>query len=49
VTEELQNAFHALSQQLYAQQQTSGTDSSPRQHGNGRDEGEVLEGEFTES
>lgn len=50
-TEELQNAFHALSQQLYAQGQPS-AESSP---GNGRgpsapeDEGEVVEGEFREA
>jgi len=50
-TEELQNAFHALSQQLYAQGQP-GTDSST---GNGHgpsvpeDEGEVVEGEFREA
>jgi molecular chaperone DnaK len=49
-TEELQNAFHALSQQLYAQQQQGG-----EQGGNGRgpegpeDEGEVVEGEFREA
>jgi molecular chaperone DnaK len=61
-TEDLQNAFHALSQQLYAQQdqqqadqQAQGApdaDSTPP--GNGRptsdtDEGEVVEGEFTEA
>lgn len=52
-TEELQNAFHALSQQLYAQQQ--GQDGGPSGGGNGRgperpeDEGEVVEGEFHEA
>jgi len=62
-TEDLQNAFHALSQQLYAQQDqqqadqqaqgyTPDADSTPP--GNGRptsdtDEGEVVEGEFTEA
>jgi molecular chaperone DnaK len=51
LSEDLQNAFHALSQQLYAQQQTAGAQTG----GNGRytagerrpeDEGEVIEGEF---
>ncbi len=48
-TEELQNAFHALSQQLYAQQQQQPGNS---QSGNGHgpeDEGEVVEGEFREA
>ena len=46
LSEELQNAFHAISQQLYAQQAPAG--------GNGHsptpptDEGEVVEGEFRE-
>ncbi len=50
-SEELQNAFHAISQQMYAQQQTSGYSTG----GNGRstsqptDEGEVVEGEFREA
>ncbi|HEX6303841.1 MAG TPA: molecular chaperone DnaK [Anaerolineales bacterium] len=50
-TEALQNAFHALSQQLYAQQQQQPGDQS----GNGQgpegpeDEGEVVEGEFREA
>jgi molecular chaperone DnaK len=56
-SEELQNAFYALSQQLYAQQQPAGGPGAP-DSGNGRtnggqdysnhptDEGEVLEGEF---
>lgn len=50
-TEELQNAFHALSQQLYAQQQQQ----PEGQSGNGQgpqgpeDEGEVVEGEFREA
>jgi molecular chaperone DnaK len=43
-TEGLQNAFHALSQQLYAQQ------PGPGNNGHGReDEGEVVEGEFHEA
>ena len=56
-SEELQNAFYALSQQLYAQQQPAGGPGAP-DSGNGRtnggqdysnhptNEGEVLEGEF---
>jgi molecular chaperone DnaK len=67
-TETLQNAFHALSQQLYAQegQQTGapggmpgsdfpnyGDQGQPTGNGSGQktkdDEGEVLEGEFTEN
>lgn len=56
LSDELQNAFHALSQQLYAQAQTA---SQPGGNGGGRDytyrstasphpddEGEVIEGEF---
>jgi len=50
LSEELQNAFHALSQQLYAQQGAQ----QPGKDGNGRgpsgeDEGEVVEGEFREA
>jgi molecular chaperone DnaK len=55
LSEEIQNAFHALSQQLYAAQQTS----EPQTGGNGHnpnqsttsydDEGEVVEGEFREA
>jgi molecular chaperone DnaK len=53
-SEELQNAFHALSQQLYASQQTE-EQTSPGADGRedpnqppqrGSDEGEVVEGEF---
>lgn len=47
-TEELQNAFHALSQQLYAQQQASQTDGGQGPSGP-EDEGEVVEGEFREA
>jgi molecular chaperone DnaK len=50
-TEEIQNAFHAISQQLYAQQQGGSTPG-----GNGGadsqrpdEEGEVVEGEFREA
>jgi len=54
-TEELQNAFHALSQQVYAQQQADPSDQTPP-GGNGHGphsheddgEGEVVEGEFRE-
>ena len=50
--EDLQNAFHALSQQLYAGQ-TQGTSSSNKVYGENRPgptpEGEVLEGEFREA
>jgi molecular chaperone DnaK len=54
LSEELQNAFHALSQQLYAQQQA---DPQPGGNGHGsgqaegepQDEGEVIEGEFHEA
>ncbi len=50
LSEELQNAFHAISQQLYAQQAQSAASSS----GNGRStrdmgEGDVVEGEFREA
>ncbi len=48
LSDELQNAFHAISQQLYAQQ----GQTSPRDGGNGRGndgEGEVVEGEFHEA
>jgi molecular chaperone DnaK len=51
LTEELQNAFHAISQQMYAQQQQQQTG----QPGDGQgpegpeDEGEVVEGEFREA
>lgn len=50
--DELQNAFHALSQQLYANQpqpgngKTNGNGHSPHEPG---DEGEVVEGEFREA
>ena len=51
LSEELQNAFNALSQQMYAQQQPA--EPQPGGNGNGRsqnqspvDEGEVIEGEF---
>ena len=48
-TEELQAALHALSQQIYAQQDqpASDNDNSPDQDGN--EEGEIFEGEFREA
>jgi molecular chaperone DnaK len=51
-TEELQNAFHALSQQLYAQQEAQpGGPQGGNGHGpeGSEDEGEVVEGEFREA
>ena len=55
LSDELQNAFHALSQQLYAQGQPAQGPSQPG--GNGRqtsgakpeDEGDVIEGEFRQA
>jgi len=54
MSEELQNAFHALSQQLYAQQAAQSGGASPGSNGkerssSGEDEGEILEGEFREA
>jgi molecular chaperone DnaK len=46
--EQLQNALHALSQQLYARQ-AQGSPSGYGASGNGRDEGEVVEGEFRQA
>jgi molecular chaperone DnaK len=56
LTEELQNAFHAISQQMYAQQQgaapggdgRSSSNGSPQGGPEGGPEGEVIEGEFRE-
>ncbi len=57
-SEDLQNAFHAISQQLYAQQggpsgaAASGnnyTNPSNGNNGNPKDEGEVVDGEFREA
>jgi molecular chaperone DnaK len=52
LSDDLQNAFHALSQQLYAQQgqgaQPGGPDGSSDGQGRGP-EGEVIEGEFREA
>jgi molecular chaperone DnaK len=47
-TEDLQNAFHAISQQLYAQQAQSGTNGNGYASGGSSDEGEVVEGQFRE-
>jgi molecular chaperone DnaK len=60
LSDELQNAFHALSQQLYASQaaQNGGSTypgggpsapSAPFGDGHGPEEGEVIEGEFREA
>jgi hypothetical protein len=46
LTGELQNALHALGQQVSAQQ--AHQDSAPPGNGNRRDEGEVIEGQFHE-
>jgi len=52
-TESLQNAFHALSQQLYAHQQTEPPKASPggngHKPGTPEEDGEVVEGEFREA
>jgi molecular chaperone DnaK len=48
LSEDLQNAFYALSQQLYAQQQPGGNGNG-RDHGftpQPDDQGEVIEGEY---
>jgi molecular chaperone DnaK len=47
LSEDMQNAFHAISQQLYAQQGQTGTQTRGNGHGDG--EGEVVEGEFHEA
>ena len=55
LSEELQNAFHAISQQMYAQQQAAGSNGSGSNGRSGQpgggpdDEGEVVEGEFHEA
>jgi molecular chaperone DnaK len=55
MSEDLQNAFHALSQQMYAQEQSAGSNgngpqSRPQGHPDtGEAEGEVIEGEFHEA
>lgn len=47
-SEQLQNALHALSQQLYARQDQAASPGKGRD-GKGRDEGEVVEGEFRQA
>ena len=53
LTDELQNALHALSQQLYAQQQSTPSASGGNGHNQrtyeGDRDGEVIEGEFREA
>ena len=53
LSEDLQNAFHAISQQMYAQQQAQPGEQAPgadgRTPGGPEDEGEVIEGEFREA
>ncbi len=51
LSDDLQNAFHALSQQLYAQQaQSNPAESGSNGHGSsGMGEGDVVEGEFREA
>ena len=55
LSSELQNASHALSQQLYAQEQAQPNGAGPSSNGQahssgaGEEEGEVLEGEFSEA
>ncbi len=52
-TEELQNAFHALSQQMYASQPEAQSGYAPGGNGNGhqprQENGDVVEGEFREA
>ena len=54
-TEDVEHAFHALSQQMYAQssQDAAGPQTSSNGHtpgpDEGEDEGEVVEGEFREA
>jgi molecular chaperone DnaK len=47
--DDLQNAFHALSQQLYAHQTQSAQQPGGNGHGAGQESGEVVEGEFREA
>jgi len=49
-TEDLQNAFHAISQQMYAQQQAEpgSNGHGPHEHHEGEENEEVVEGEFRE-
>jgi molecular chaperone DnaK len=47
--DDLQNAFHALSQQLYAHQTQSAQQPGGNGHAAGQESGEVVEGEFREA
>ena len=55
LSDDLQNALHALSQQLYAQSEQPTSDFNPGGNGHGpeapmpEDDGEVVEGEFREA
>jgi molecular chaperone DnaK len=49
LSEQLQQAVYALSQQMYASGQTGGSAGPRPPEGNRRDEGDVVEGEFTEA
>ena len=52
LTEEVQQATHALSQQMYAQQgrdTTAGPAAAGSSNGGSQPEGEVIEGEFREA
>ncbi|MBN1537246.1 MAG: molecular chaperone DnaK [Anaerolineales bacterium] len=49
LTEDLQNAFHALSQQVYAQGAEQPASNGNGKDGGSSDEGEVVEGEFREA
>jgi molecular chaperone DnaK len=49
LSDDLQNAFHAISQQMYAQQQAGQPGSNGQGSGRPDDEGEVVEGEFREA
>jgi molecular chaperone DnaK len=53
LSEEVQQAFHALSQQLYAQEQpqpeAAGGPSVPPQGEGGPDDGDVIEGEVSDA
>jgi len=48
-TEELQTALHALSQQIYAQQDQPASDNDNSTGQDGNEEGEIFEGEFREA
>jgi molecular chaperone DnaK len=49
LSEELQQATYALSQQAYASAQSARSGGASQPGSNGRDEGEVVEGEFREA